>query len=101
MQPTVVRLLEAFAACALEDEHLSERVEALRYTIDHVHRQVDRVSRQLDHVRQQNHLLVRLVRQLLEQTPDPAQVARLSEEITQLEAASAQLTDAMEANPNP
>lgn len=85
MQPTVIRLLEAFAACAQEDANVADELANLR--------------RMVEHGLQQNVLLIRLVRQLLEKTLDPAQVAALGEEIGKLESVSAQVTDAIAANP--
>jgi hypothetical protein len=75
--------------------------EALVEDADHTAQVVAGLDRKLDHLRQQNSVLLRLVRQLLEQTPDPAQVAALGEEIAKLEGAAAQATEAMAANLTP
>jgi hypothetical protein len=75
--------------------------EALYDEFDVRSRRTEAMLRKLDHVTRQNQLLLRLVRQLLEQTPDPAQVAALGEEIAQLEAAAGKLTGAIDANNPP
>lgn len=75
--------------------------EAIWDEIAERNRRIEALARSVDHVARQNQVLLRLVRHLLEQTPDPAQVAALVEEVAQLEAASAKLAGAMAANPSP
>lgn len=75
--------------------------EAIWDEIAERNRRIEALARSVDHVARQNALLLRLVRTLLEQTPDPAQVAALGEEIAQLEAAAGKLTAGMAANPSP
>lgn len=92
MSPVVMKLLEAFAACAQEDANVADELAHLR--------------RMLEHVLQQNHRLLQLVRTILEQTTtDPAQLAELKALADQADAATvryqAATAEAVQPQPGP
>jgi hypothetical protein len=85
MQPSVIRLLEAFEAFATRAEE-----DGL------IFRKLHHLHQQLSYVQQQNQQLFRLVTRILQQTvTDPAQLQAITEE---LKASETALTEAVSAS---